>query len=251
MNKRQLNILVVDDDKNFAHTLCEILKTEGYKSKEANSVKEAQEVLKKELFDCVLSDVKMPDKSGAELYMEIKDSIPNLPFILMTAYTSSEIIDEALQSGVLTALNKPINIKEILEFFSKLSQTLEAAIISDNKKNIHKIQETILQHKFSYTVYNSIEQIIGSNRKDFSFVLIDTQKDCEHYSDEINTLLNYLPRRTIVIICDYGNKKDHLPERFNIITLPREEKSYNKIGQILANEIYQYAKNTINRVMQS
>ena len=152
MNKRQLNILVVDDDRNFAHTLCEILKSEGYKSKEVNSVKEAQEVLKEELFDCVLSDVKMPDKSGAELYMEIKDSMPNLPFILMTAYTSSEIIDEALQSGVLTALNKPINIKEVLEFFSKLSQTLEAAIISENEKNIQKIQKIFLQQNFTYTI---------------------------------------------------------------------------------------------------
>jgi CheY-like chemotaxis protein len=245
MIKRQLNILVVDDDKNFAHTLCEILKTEGYNSKEVNSVKEAQALIMEELFDCVLSDVKMPDKSGAELYMEIKDRFPNLPFILMTAYTSSEIIDEAIQSGVITALNKPINIKEILEFFAKLSQTLEAAIISENEKNIQKIQDNFLQQKITYTVYKSIEQIIQSKRKDFSIVLIDTQKDCEHFSSKIDTLLNHLPRRTIVVICNYANKKDILPERFNIITLPREEKSYNEIGRILAKEIYQYAKESI------
>jgi DNA-binding NtrC family response regulator len=87
MNAKPLRILVVDDDKNFAHTLCDILHSEGYEAEEVHSVKGAQKILEKQHIDCVLSDVRMPEKSGTDFYQEIKGQYPNLPFILMTAYT--------------------------------------------------------------------------------------------------------------------------------------------------------------------
>lgn len=245
MNKKPLNILVVDDDKNFAHTLCEILKTEGYNSVEVHSVDEAQDRLKKEHFDCVLSDVKMPDKSGPDLYKEIKDDLPNLPFILMTAYTSSEVINDALESGVLTALHKPINISEILAFFSKLSQNLQAAIICEDENTSNLIKKVISHEKFTFTLYKSISQLINSIKNDYSIVFVDTQKDCEHYSSEIKILLEHLPKKTIVIICNYAISLKSHPQKLNLITLPREDETYNKIDQLLYKKLLQHAKESI------
>ena len=250
MGTKPLNILVVDDDKNFAHTLCAILKSEGYQCHEVHSVKEAQKLLKLDHFDCVLSDVKMPEKSGADFYQEIKGQYPNLPFILMTAYTSSEVIDQAIHSGVLKAIQKPINIQEILSFFAKISVNLQAAIVCEEQKVCSIIQKSLEKERFIFTIYQSIKALIASRKRDFSIVFIDSHDHHEHFSNELNTLLDQLPERTIVIICDYSkagneNNCESLHDDLNLIILPREKKLSQNINQILEKEYYQYAKNSI------
>ena len=250
MSTKPLNILVVDDDKNFAHTLCAILKSEGYRCQEVHSVREAQKILGMEHFDCVLSDIRMPEKSGVDFYQEIRDQYPHLPFILMTAYTSSEVIDEAIHSGVLKAIQKPINIQEILSFFAKLSENLLAAIVSEEPEVCSVIQKALQGDRFLFTIYKSIKVLIAAKKKDFSIVFIDSQDNSDHFSREVRRLLEYLPERTIVIICDYKkatNEKNRetLQDNLNLIILPREKKLSQNISQILESEYYQYAKNSI------
>jgi CheY-like chemotaxis protein len=248
MNKKPLNILIVDDDRNFAHTLCAILRMEGYQCKEVHSVETAQEILLKEQFDCVFSDVKMPDKTGADLYYEIKDKLPNLPFILMTAYTSSEIIDQTLKSGVLAAIQKPIDIKSILEFLAKISRSIEGAIVCEEKEICDLIQKVFLNNRYSFKIYKSIKTLIKSGKTDYSIVLIDAHQHCEHYSSEIKDLLAILPKKTIVVICDYEKTlagPQNLPQKINLIVLPRGLKSNEKINEILDREYFQHVKDSI------
>lgn len=250
MSTKPLNILVVDDDKNFAHTLCAILKSEGYQCQEVHSVREAQKILGMDHFDCVLSDVRMPEKSGADFYHEIRDQYPNLPFILMTAYTSSEVIDEAIHSGVLKAIQKPINIQEILSFFAKLNINLQAAIVCQEQEVYSIIQQALQKDRFIFTSYKSIKALIATKKKDFSIVFIDSQDHNDHFSRDVQHLLNYLPERTIVIICDYmkavnNRNEETVQENLNLIILPREKKLSQSINKILEKEYYQYAKKSI------
>ena len=62
-----LHILVVDDDSRMAKTLTDILKIKGYEAFSAHSGNEALEKMEEAIFDCVLSDVKMPDVNGVDL----------------------------------------------------------------------------------------------------------------------------------------------------------------------------------------
>ena len=248
MSTKPLNILVVDDDENFAHTLCAILKSAGYQCQEVHSAKEAQKILVLDHFDCVLSDVKMPEKSGAEFYQEIKEQYPHLPFILMTAYTSSEIIDKAIHSGVLKAIQKPINIQEILSFFAKLSKNLQAAIVCEEKQICLIIQNALKKERFTFTIYKSIRLLIAANNLDYSIVFIDAHNHHEHFSSDIQDLLDHLSERTIVIICDYSmaaERKEPNQDNVNLIILPREKKLSQNINNILEKEYYQYAKKSI------
>ncbi len=250
MSTKPLNILVVDDDKNFAHTLCAILINEGYECKHVHSVEEALEILGINHFDCVLSDVKMPEKSGADFYYEIKDKYPNLPFILMTAYTSSEIIDDAIQSGVIKAIQKPINIQEFLRFFANLNQNLKAAVVCEEPQVCTFLQKIFENDRFTFTIYKSIQSLIASKPLEYSIVFIDSHDYCEHFSQDTQDLLDYLPERTIVIICDYQmaaneDKEETFQNKLNLIILPREKKLYQNINYLLEKEYYQHAKNLI------
>ena len=247
MSTKPLNILVVDDDKNFAHTLCAILRSKGYLCQEVHSVREAKRVLESAHFDCVLSDVRMPEKSGVDFYQEIKNQYPYLPFILMTAYTSSEVIEEAIHSGVLKAIQKPINIQEILNFFAKLSQDLQAAIVCEEQKICSIIQKALEEERFISTIYKSIKSLIAADKWDFSIVIIDSHEKYKDFSKDVKQLLEHLPERTVVIICDYSlvmNQKS-LEDNLNLIILPREKKLSQNISRVLEKENYQYAKNSI------
>ena len=242
---KELSILVVDDDMNFAHTLCDILGSAGHQCQHAHSVDAAMGILEQQRFDCVLSDVRMPGQSGPDLYQWIKGNQPNLPFILMTAYTSSEIIENSLASGVLTALHKPVNIPAILRFFTELSQTLRAAVISI-EKDICGIIEHILQNKdFSFSVFKSIPAFISSSEtRQFRIVFIDTHQPCDHFSPLLLKLLNKLPERTIVVICDYHKSMQavDLPQKINLIILPRKEHTLERVDDILQKERLQHAR---------
>jgi len=70
--KDQLRILIVDDDRMMAKTLLDILRAKGYEAEAAHSGREALEKVEKGHFDCLLSDIKMAELNGVELYRSIK-----------------------------------------------------------------------------------------------------------------------------------------------------------------------------------
>jgi len=136
----KLHILIVDDNPMMTKTLKDIFEIKGYKVQIAHSGVEAldkvvkisfepvsserDEVTCDKPFDCVLSDIKMPDVNGVELYKSIKSSWPDLPVILMTAYSADNLVEEGLKEGVMTVLTKPLDIDSLLNIFSNLRQEL-------------------------------------------------------------------------------------------------------------------------------
>ncbi len=249
-----MKILVVDDDKNFTLTLCQILHLEGYKCFEAHSVDEAENILNKENIDLVLSDVRMPNKSGPELYYKIKKKMPNIPFILMTAYSSNEVIEKALNSGILAALPKPFNIQSILDFLDRLNQGLLAAVVCDDVISCHLLSNFLKSKHIRYYEFKKISQMIESGINDFSIVFIDAHHSFEQYKSDIIDLRNYVPKKTIVVLCTYENfdraKKKEIAHSLNLIILPHEKKTLDNLDKILDKEYYQFAKKHFNRDIQ-
>ena len=127
-----LHILLVDDDHRMTHTLADILKLAGHKSSQAYSGKAALELARTTRFDCVLTDIKMPDINGVELHNALRQLQPNLPVVLMTAYTNNELVHQSLQMGAVGVLEKPLDIQLLLDFFSMLKQMPLITIVDDD-----------------------------------------------------------------------------------------------------------------------
>lgn len=113
-----LQILVVDDNTPMTETLVDILTTKGYKVHAAYCGSEALKILRGFPVDILLTDVRMPDINGVELYRETrKSNKPPLTF-LMTAYSADDIIQQGLKEGIKTVLTKPLDIDHLLTLFS-------------------------------------------------------------------------------------------------------------------------------------
>lgn len=118
--KDKRSILVVDDD--IAHrTMLRIMLGWEYEISEADCGSTAIEKIKNTPFDLVLMDVCMPEISGVEALDKIKACNPEIPVIMMTAYSSNATAAEALKKGAYDYLTKPFD-------FDNLRLTIEKAM---------------------------------------------------------------------------------------------------------------------------
>ena len=83
----------------MADTLADILGVKGFEVHSAYSGAEALEILREHPVDILLTDVRMPDMNGVELYLETKKTRPALTTILMTAYAADDIIHQGVAEG--------------------------------------------------------------------------------------------------------------------------------------------------------
>jgi CheY-like chemotaxis protein len=110
-----LEVLVVDDNRQLAENLAEILADEGCRVRTAFSAEEALGAAEKVCPDFVLTDIRLPGMNGVELIRRLAVRAPAATFLLMTAYTSDQILKDASHLGVVRAvLPKPLAIDRLL-----------------------------------------------------------------------------------------------------------------------------------------
>lgn len=106
-------ILVVDDEESIREFLEIMLKKEGYEVTTAEDGQVAMDTLAKRSFDMVLSDLQMPNKTGMELLKFVKESYPEMVFMMITAFGTTETAVEAMKMGAYDYLTKPFKIDEV------------------------------------------------------------------------------------------------------------------------------------------
>jgi two-component system response regulator AtoC len=117
-------ILLVEDDENFRAFLHTVLKDEGYEVSTARDGLSGLRLIQQEQFDLVLSDMKMPGKSGMELFKEAMQGVDPPLFIFLTAFGTVEEAVLAIKNGAFDFLTKPLKSPEAL--LSVVSRALES-----------------------------------------------------------------------------------------------------------------------------
>jgi len=107
-------ILVVDDERVQRQIIGDILREAGYQPDMAENLGQGAQKVASGGYDLVLSDVRMPDGSGLDLLRTIKQTSPDSPVILMTAYGEVKDAVEAIKRGAEDYLQKPFNKEELL-----------------------------------------------------------------------------------------------------------------------------------------
>jgi DNA-binding NtrC family response regulator len=102
-----VKILVVDDDAIVIASCRRILEAEGFEVTTVRSAAEALETVRKDTFDLLLIDVKMPKHDGPFLMREIKKDLPQVPILVMSGYPTPETIADVMQAGAARFIPKP------------------------------------------------------------------------------------------------------------------------------------------------
>ena len=97
MSEAQASVVVVDDDREMADVLCDVLRQAGYRSIGTNTGADALALVKLENPDVLVSDLRMSGMSGHHLQLELKRIAPNLPVIMITAFGSIQTAVESMK----------------------------------------------------------------------------------------------------------------------------------------------------------
>jgi PAS domain S-box-containing protein len=108
MSDRPISVLHVDDDPDFAEMVALFLRRadESFVVETVHDVSAGVDRLAEAAVDCVVSDYEMPGETGLDLLRTVRDSDPDLPFVLFTGRGSEEIAAEAVSAGVSDYLQK-------------------------------------------------------------------------------------------------------------------------------------------------
>ncbi len=137
MNKKK--ILIVDDELLILRIISDILSEEGYEVKTAINYFNASQLLDGEKFDVVITDIRMPEKSGIDLLTHVREINADIPVILMTGFATLETAVEAVKQGAFDYLTKPLDFNKLKRI---VSQSIERfSLLSSNKKLVRELQE--------------------------------------------------------------------------------------------------------------
>jgi len=116
------SILVVDDEQRALESIQRIL-GDRFDVHIANNIKDAKDILQREWIQVLLCDQRMPDMSGVEFTQQIRDEYPNIIRMIISGYTDSEdIIDAVNKGGIYQYISKPWHPDELI---TKLTNAIE------------------------------------------------------------------------------------------------------------------------------
>ncbi|MFQ5629269.1 MAG: sigma-54-dependent transcriptional regulator, partial [bacterium] len=143
-------ILIAEDDRNALSGLIEILQQEGYDVVGANSGPKALKFLEKDNFDILLTDLRMPEMDGMQLYDQSVALAPEMKTIVMTAYSSVKEAVDAMKRGVFEYLTKPIDLDDLFVHLHKAIS--EQNLQRENEELKNKLQ---VSYRFENIIGNS------------------------------------------------------------------------------------------------
>ena len=114
------DILVIDDEEMVTLSLKKLLKKSGYEVDTANNGTDVMKKIKEANFDLIISDIRMPGEDGIEIVKKIRAYLQDnkkdkIPEILITGYASEDKYQSAVELQVRAYINKPFDIKELLQ----------------------------------------------------------------------------------------------------------------------------------------
>ncbi|AZE50842.1 Two component, Sigma-54 Specific, central transcriptional regulator of acidic amino acid uptake [Pseudomonas chlororaphis] len=133
------NLLVVDDEPKLCDLLSSALNQDGIQVFTAGNGLHALKVLEQEEIDLVISDWRMPGMDGPQLLAEVKQRYPQIPVIVMTAYSTVKNAVQSMRNGAYDYIAKPFDIDELDITVSKALQFRD--ILKDNQRMRAELDE--------------------------------------------------------------------------------------------------------------
>ncbi len=160
-------LLIIDDERSILELLSTVFKKEGYEVKTSLSASKALDLIEKQDYDLVISDIKLPEMSGMEILRKVKLKKPELPFVMITAYGSIKQAVEALKVGALDYVLKPFDVEElkivVAQGLEKYKLKEENIQLRKELEEKHKFENMVGKSRKMKEIYSLIERIAGTD----------------------------------------------------------------------------------------
>lgn len=160
---KKASLLIVDDEPNIRRVLQVAFEKAGYAASTAEDAMDAMRQIESSKFDCVVTDVTMPGRTGYELLMDIRAVQPNLPVVIMTAFGTIPQAVQAIRNGAFEYLTKPFDLdvlKRIVASAVESSEPTTSAPVS--KRLSSKAPMYVAESPAMKEVFDTVKQVADS-----------------------------------------------------------------------------------------
>jgi DNA-binding NtrC family response regulator len=116
-----LKILILDDEEIVVTRLKAALEKEGYLVETFIDSRNAKQRIEENKFDIVVTDLKMANIDGMQLFHFVKEKYPETEVILISGFATLNVVKDALQAGVRDVIAKPFKISQIKDLINKIA----------------------------------------------------------------------------------------------------------------------------------
>ena len=153
-------VLVVDDNVQLAENLAEIITEAGLgDALIADSGLRALELLQRERIDLMITDMRMPGMDGSELIRRARETDPDLPVIVMSAYTGDDDLSLATREGLLAVYGKPVPMTVLLDLVPRVRRVRPILIVDDDIALADGISVLLRERGLSTVTAHSLSQL--------------------------------------------------------------------------------------------
>lgn len=204
-NKKDIKVLVVDDEEIIRAFLSRLLSLEGVKVEAVEDGYKAIEAAKNAVFDIVFLDVRMPKIDGLDTYRELKKINPKAKYVMMTGYAVDEILKKAQEEGVTAALKKPFDISQVLtmvkDFVPKEKEgALNILVVDDDNAVLSFFGALFKDKKYNVLLVNTEKQALDAiKNQEFDLVFLDVYLAETSGIDLYFKILNFKPLNIILM----------------------------------------------------
>lgn len=240
MRDNKLKILIVDDEDSLRLSLASILELEGYEVKTAEDGFKAIELVKKEPFDIVFSDIRMPKISGNDTFREIKKIRPYIIGIMMTAYAMNDLISDALNSGAFACISKPFEIDTILNTIKDVSARPFVVVI-DKDANINKNFLNSLKNCGLNVAFSDVDSFridfIFSHKPDIFITNINSKEEEQKNLEILKKIKDLFGKIPKIIVVEKEENKTFIDDIKNLgeVLFVKNSVSVSEVFQFLGN----------------
>lgn len=150
-------VLVVDDNRELAENIAELIEEEGYVADVFFRPEDAIEHAQGEGYDVAILDVRLPGMDGVTLFKELADLRPGATYVLMTAFSTDERIADALASGVRAVLPKPVPLGDLMNLLPPPEAGADQVLLVEDDRGLASILgETLREHGYRVAVRHTL-----------------------------------------------------------------------------------------------
>jgi CheY-like chemotaxis protein len=203
--------LVVDDNVAFAENLAEIIGDLGDEAVLAGSGPEAAALVEKNRFDALVSDMRMPAMSGAELVHRVRQLDPGLPAIVVTAYTADNELEAARQEGLLAVLPKPVPVPRLVNLLQVARRDGLVALVEDDADLADNLSEALRGIGLTAVTASSITETERLGRVRPFAALVDLRIPGGPDGEAMRRLAARFPGLPLLVITAYAKSDPPVP----------------------------------------
>ena len=116
---KKMELMLVDDDEWIRDSMRIFFENEGCNLVTVETAEEALKIIKKQIFDIIIADYRLPGINGIKLFEHVGNSNPGLIKILITAYMDKKVLSDSKKAGINDLIEKPFTSETIEKVLSK------------------------------------------------------------------------------------------------------------------------------------